>query len=75
MTVFFEINGTTYVWAGSGITRDLEDQLRMTVGAGGREMSFNVLSPDGRSRSLHVFPGSIGTYAVWESEEHSGHQS
>lgn len=73
MTIHVEINGTTYEAATGGSVRDLEDRLRMTVS--GPEVYVDVRTAEGGSRALHILPDSIGTYSVWESEEHSGHQS
>lgn len=72
MPVYFEVNGTPHE-AVTGGSRDIEDRLRMSVS--GPEVYIDVRTSDGGTRALHILPGSIGTYSVWESEKHSGHQS
>lgn len=61
MTVSFEINGMTYESAGGG-PRELEDRIRMAINAPGHEVFIDVQGTDGRSRPLHILPGSIGTH-------------
>jgi hypothetical protein len=73
MTVLFEINGATYQLTGGDSVREVEERLRVALG--GYEVSLNVLASNSGHRTLHVMPGSIGTYSVWESEEPTGYQN
>ena len=74
MTIFLEINGTTYEATSGGSVRELEDRLRIAASAVGQEVFVDVRADGGRSRALHILPGAIGTFSVWESDEHTGHQ-
>lgn len=71
MTVFFEVNGTQYQAAEGESARTIEERLRMSLD--GTEISISIQTSTAKTISLHVL--GLSSYAVWESEEHTGHQS